>query len=266
MKHTKTIVASLLAIAAIALLAGSVSAAGFNWVVGQKYWIDVQESGDWSWHSLYQGAPYANINGVAFTVPYITVYDSQTATTPVAAFWGTCIDTAQFVNGKHEVYLEQGWHGSDPSNPGTDTYPGHYDRFNGTVTNQDAWKRASWLMDQIDMSTLNTNDKKAGFQLAIWELGAGDGASGADFANGNFKANPVTAAQLGYATTYVATGFNMASSWTGQDTWYFHDQQDFMINIPGQHNRPPRVPEIPAGLLAPLGLAALAAVRRRFAK
>lgn len=266
MKHKRTIVASLLAVAVIAVLAGSVSAAGFDWVVGQKYWIDVQESGDWSSHSIYQGTPAANMNGVAFTVPFINVYDSQSATTPVATFWGACIDTATFVNGKHEVYLDKGWHGSDPNNPGVDTYPGHGDRFNGTVINQDAWKRASWLMDQVDMSTLNTNDKKAGFQLAMWELGAGDGASGADFTSGNFKASPVTAGQLGYASTYVATGFNAAGDWTGQDTWYFHDQQDFMINIPGQHNRPPTVPEVPVFALAPLGLAAVAAIRRRFTK
>jgi|GEM_PF-2727474 len=146
-----------------------------------------------------------------------------------------------------------------------------------------SWDRIVWMAQKNPGWTYTEGPdafdavQNAGLQVAIWEV-LRDG-SNFDLANGNFKlgstsagtsiadaAQQFFAASNNYTSGYAngrlyfeagnwdANG-NKITSQNGQD-------QLFFIIEP---NSPP-VPEFPAAMLSPLGLIAVGAIRRRFAK
>ncbi len=115
----------------------------------------------------------------------------------------------------------------------------------------------------------------AGIQLAVWEV-MRDGTTW-DLNSGNFKAKSFSASgisesaygfftasdgfTLGYGTNH---GYFEATNWDEDGNKLPGSGQDQLFFIP-EYTRPP-VPEIPAAMLCPLGLLAIGAIRRRFAK
>jgi len=119
--------------------------------------------------------------------------------------------------------------------------------------NSDQWSRKVWLMHRYSMGVLTDADKACGLQLAIWEVITDQTL---DLGTGNFQVvSGFTPTAIGYANSYLSTVQLSSAAQLAADVCY----------VDGQ-NLNEVIPEIPAAVLAPLGLAALGLIRRRFAR
>jgi len=262
MKSVKVLLATVVILATLFALSGSVCATDWK-VDGQTYWIQVNEffsqdgliHGNGS-HGVIKETGFQSGVDAWYTRPSIEVYDAATGGNLLSTVYGVCIDTADFVGStRHESTLLQGWAAS---------HSGISHRYNGTVMDAASWARTTYMASQADWGIGDSSGVNASaFQLGVWELMSGDGSlAGGNFTSGNFRAANVSGALLSAANSYVTAGWQtLPNGWTGADGWYFHNTQDFLIYNPDKHDNP--VPEIPASLLAPLGLSIVGLIRRR---
>lgn len=203
---------------------------------------------------------------VGYSLPKLTIWDGLHQQKLVSDVWAVCIDTREWSANPQGAYLKQGWAQGDPDPHIPLSKPG---RLNGTVLNQESWGRTTYLFSQYAPAIgAMTNQQRAAFQLAIWEVMSGDGGVGGGiWDSGLFTAQNVTGGLKDDADGYVKAAF--AGSWSlsqADKALYFTGvmvngeyKQDFLVYAPP-------VPEIPAVLLGPLGLAALGVLRRKLAK
>lgn len=264
MRESKALLLALIVLTMLLAATASVYAADWR-VANQSYWIKVNEftaqdgliHGNGS-HGVIRQTGFQSGVDCWYTRPSIEVWDAATGGNLLATINGVCIDTADFVGStRHEATLMQGW-GLDHS--------GTTHRLNGTVVDPAAWARVTYMGSKADWGVNDsTGTAASAFQIATWELISGDGSGGANFGGGSFSAGNVSGTLLADAAGYVNLGWQAPLDWTGADSWYFHNTQDFLIYNPDRQNFP-TVPEIPAGVLGPLGLTILAFVRRRMAR
>ena len=265
---------AVLAVVAGMLVGSAAIAADWNGLTvdSPQYSLTISEFGSGSGYiqQFDGGTPNIDIavnGGVLYCLPQISVPEAT-----IKPFWGVCIDTAEWSTSPQGAVLKQGW---APTHSALGT-PG---RLNGTVLDQNAWNRTTYLFSQFgaDIGAM-TNVQKAAFQLATWEVMSGDGISGATWGSGNFRATNVTGTVLSEANTYVAAAYNAGfdTTWStalANGSFYFsgvyngnfNAYQDYLVYAPAPSNNRV-VPEIPAVALCPLGLMALGLLKRRFVK
>ncbi len=269
-RHNMTRAIMLTAAFAVVLMGSSaVLAADWNGLtVDAQYTLNIADFGYGSGTiKQYSGTTNIAASGnILYCLPRIGV-----AQATVSPFWGVCIDTHEYSANPQGAVLKKGW--ADAHAPlGT---PG---RLNGTVLDQNAWNHTTYLFSQFgsSMGTM-TNVQRAAFQLATWEVLSGDGSElGGSWINGggNFTATNVSGALLTEANNYVKAAYvGFSDKWSAElanQSFYFSGvkvnsmYQDYLVYAPAPSNN--NVPEIPAVVLGPLGLFALGALRRRFAR
>lgn len=279
MKAVKLVI---FAVVLVILVSSSVLAETWNGLtIGSTYTASIPEY--YTGVGYYSGviSQYASLNtstgfgynkiagggSVYYSLPKIMVTNGPT-------LFGVCIDTNEYTGSP--LQLRKGWEAAgDPLDAGNNA-----SRFNGTVKDEDAWKHTTYLFNQHGLELQTwwgaadelSKKKAAAFQLAIWEVMSGDGLGGANWDNGYFTATGLGTG-LGslseLANDFVAAAYGSRfANWEGSSSaLYFHDHQDFLVYAPTTHlGGNPSVPEIPAYMLAPLGLAAFGFIRRRFIK
>jgi hypothetical protein len=146
------------------------------------------------------------------------------------------------------------------------------------------WDRVVWMAQKNPGWTVTSGTdpvpfdavQNAGIQVAVWEV-MRDGSNW-NLTSGNFKATSFSNGQipnsaygfftasadftLGYGTNH---GYFEATNWDENGNKLPGYGQDQLFFIP-EFSGPPPIPEIPAAMLCPLGLLAIGAIRRRFAK
>jgi len=215
-------------------------------------------------------------NYVGYSLPKLTVWDRLHTNKLVDGVWAVCIDTREWATNPEAAYLKQGWAQTTPGGDDPHIPLSRAGRLNGTVLDADAWNHTTYLFGQYAQKIGSMSDvQKAAFQLATWEVMSGDGsATGGTWDSGLFTATNVAGTDPG-SIRYEADQF-VRAAYIGYGSWwepnakqalYFTGavvngeyKQDFLVWAP------PSVPEIPAVLLGPLGLAALAMLRRRLVK
>lgn len=142
------------------------------------------------------------------------------------------------------------------------------------VVSSDAWDMAAWLAEKnTGWSTGSYSaDKGAGLQIAIWEVISDYNKSAADgnwsLSNGNFRlSGAANAASEAWNFFSSAESAGVPTGYAANQQWYeaVTSGQDQIFFIPN-YGPPPSVPEIPAMALAPLGIATMGFIKRKFAK
>lgn len=127
-----------------------------------------------------------------------------------------------------------------------------------------AWDRATYLVDNyLNMPSL-TNAQGAQLQSLVWEIIMDDPTSLNNYlSGGNFQLDymPSWAKSSDYAQMWQ-TALSAPVGYGNGHYWYYSkDYQDLVLV-----GNTPAVPEIPAALLAPVGLAVLGCIKRKTAK
>lgn len=172
----------------------------------------------------------------------IARYGSQTA--PATRIWTYCIDFTTVVS--PDVYTRYvGEIAPDGVSP---TVP--------SMTNA-AWKDLAWLNQNYFTDSLTSNDKSAGFQLAVWNVIFDSSAPDYSLGTGAFSVNWATGNAQSVGQTYLnALAAAHTSGWQdySANTVFYVDHQNQM----GEN-----VPEWPVAALVPFGLGVLAFGKRK---
>jgi len=228
--------------------------------------------------------PTVTYGGLTPNSPYIYGYITQQAPgsgNPELELWGilsvtisgdpgyngtynaVCIDTVNMItNTQWDATLNQGWPIGQVGNTGLSP---------GTVANLAAWKQLTYLTETEQNWGSFTGNEKAGFQLAAWDLGAGDSTNftiGSDAPTQAAFGSGPGSVQAWY-NTFVTLGQSAPGSWTGSNALWAEETstldggQDMLLETDGNEAQP-QVPELPVAALCPMGLALAGLLKRRF--